>query len=103
MSLRSCRARIARSASNAVAAISTHLHPDALGLREFVQRRLAPVAAGAGMVDAAVRARRVVLLVRVDPGGSATERARRAVGGRQVVGPDAGGQPVLDVIGDPVG
>ena len=47
--------------------------------------------------------RRVHHLVRVDPDGPGAQRARRAVGARQIAGPHAGGQPVLDVVGDPVG
>src|ERR671924_363624 len=68
--MRSCRTRRVDSAPRVGAAISDHLHPDALGLRELVERRLAEVAAVAGLLDAAVGDRRVDHLVRVDPHGA---------------------------------
>src|SRR5215212_7027567 len=103
MSMRSCRTRIAGSALRVVAPMSAHLHPDALGLRELVERRLAEVAAVAGLLDAAVGDRRGHHLVRVDPDRADAQRARRTVRAREVVRPDAGGEPVLDVVGDAVG
>src|SRR3954462_8303866 len=102
MSMRSCRARMAASGLSVVVAMSADLHPDALGLRELVQRGLAEVATVAGLLDAAVRDRRVHHLVRVDPDGAGAQGARRTVGAGQFAGPDAGRQPVLDVVGDPV-
>src|SRR5215216_2552395 len=102
MSTRSCRARIAASALMVATVMSAHLHPDALGLRELVQRGLAEVAAVAGLLDAAVRHRRVDHLVRVDPDGADAQRAGGTVGARDVVRPDAGGEPVLDVVGDAI-
>src|SRR5919108_551993 len=103
MSARSWRTRTAGSALKVVAAISAHLHPDALGLREVVQRGLAEVAAVPGLLDAAVWDGRVDHLVRVDPDGADAQRAARAVGAGEVARPDAGGEPVLHVVGDPVG
>src|SRR6478736_8069023 len=100
--MRSCRARIAASALTVVVAMSAHLHPNALGLRELVQRGLAEVAAMAGLLDATVGDRRVDHLVRVDPDRSDAQRTGRAVCAGEVVRPDAGGEAVLDVVGDAV-
>src|SRR5829696_4564252 len=101
MSMRSCRARIAASALTVVVAMSAHLHPDALGLREFVQRGLTEVAAMPGLLDTAVGDRRIDHLVRVHPDGADAQRAARAVRAREVARPDAGSEPVLHVVGDP--
>src|SRR4051795_1357527 len=103
MSARSCSARMAGSALSIVAVMSAHLHPDALGLRELVERSLAEVAPVAGLLDAAVGHRRVDHLVRVDPHGAGAQRARGAVSAREVARPHAGGEPVLDIVGDAVG
>src|SRR5688500_5750083 len=103
MSIRSCRARTAGSGPTVVAAMSAHLHPDALGLRELIERGLAGVAAVTGLLDAAVGNGRVHHLVRVDPRGADAQRPAGPVGQPKVAGPDAGGQPVLDVVGDAVG
>src|SRR6478672_10188640 len=100
--MRSCRARIAASALTVVAAMSAHLHPDALGLRELVQRGLAEVAAVAGLLHTAVGDRRIDHLIGVDPDGAGAQRARRAMSAREIIRPDAGGESVLDVVGDPI-
>src|SRR4051794_12898353 len=103
MSLRSCSARIAASVPRVVGAMSADLHPDALGLRELVERRLAEVAPVAGLLDAAVGHGRVHHLIRVDPYHARAQRPRGVMGASQVARPYAGGEPVLDVVGDLVG
>src|SRR5215203_1854134 len=102
MSIRSCSARTVGSTLMVVAAMSAHLHPDALGLRELVERGLAEVAAVTGLLDAAVGHGRVDHLVGVDPHRADAQGATGAVGEREVTGPDAGGQAVLDVVGDAI-
>src|SRR5215208_3174905 len=102
MSIRSCRARTVGSALTVVAAMSAHFHPDALGVRELVERGLAEVAAVAGLLDAAVRHGRIDHLVRVDPDRADAQRAGGAMRAREVARPYAGGEAVLDVVGDAV-
>src|SRR4051795_1539496 len=103
MSMRSWRMRSVASALTVGIAMSAHLHPDALGLRELIERGLAEVAAVTGLLDAAVGHGRVDHLVRVDPYGADAQRPAGPVGQPEIAGPDAGGQPVLDVVGDAVG
>src|SRR3954463_9105420 len=98
MSARSCSARMAGSALSIVAAMSAHLHPDALRLRELVERSLAEVAPVPGLLDTAVGHRRIDHLVRVDPHRARAQRPRGAVGAREVARPHAGGEAVLDVV-----
>ena len=60
-------------------------------------------AAVARLLHAAVRHGHLHLAVGVDPDRAGVERAGGAVGPGEVVGPHAGGQAVLDVVGDGVG
>src|SRR3954454_10292608 len=99
MSMRSCSARIAASAPRVGAVMSGHLHPDALGVRELLERGLAEVAAVAGLADAAVGHRRVAHLVLVDPHGPGAQGPACSVRGREVVCPDAGDDSVLYFVG----
>src|SRR3954451_8637024 len=100
-SRRSCRAWMAEPVGCVAAAISD-LHPDALELREVVERRLAEVAAVAGLLDAAVGDRRIDHLVRVDPDRPGAQLARLPVRTGGLFRPHSRGQPKLDVVGEPV-
>ena len=95
----SLQARAMRRRGDVVRALQD-LHPHALDLRELLDRRAAERLAVAGELEAAVGHRRVDHLVRVDPHRPGAQRAARAVGPREVAGPDAGGQAVVGVVGD---